>query len=564
MVSTRQMSIVGSGNGGSDGAGPSHAEPVAVSRVTRHSSALMPGGSSPHASTSKCTSILPAPKTYTTNLLNLPVELIEKIICSLGYKSVSHLRMVNRQFNNICSSVLNSTFQRLQNQMLHRFQSIKAKMPRRESARRSHPLACESDIIETLHMRLSLLQMTFGKHIERKHCCFFPGEILDEVYSILSYLKTTTKLARPYKVTDELFDLTTMAMEYFKEHIEPNLPEITYFGTDFFDITTAFSPGESSKSYMCLDSPPPSGFESSSSQPAGARVSDRRVSALNMYMEESLPPSPPPPQSNMVLRKRIHRIKQGMKKYNDQLSALRNDLRNCKRKTALQQKQIAEQQKQIAEQQKQTLEYANRLDDYDKKNEETSRKFQTLLQELNKCKTELQYWRSRSPAVPPLCAECGASLRLSPAPSLAQWSAGSSAEVAENEVGGGDAEVLAAPSAPPDTPTELPRTELKPEPKPKPDVKPESKAKPEVKVEPKSKPEVKAEVKSKPEAKASGSGRGEGKPESSSKSCSEAAGDAPAPHAHSHSPGAARRRASADAGATPERKKRRLTRPRKL
>lgn len=42
-------------------------------------------------------------------------------------------------------------------------------------------------------------------------------------------------------MTDELFDLTTMAMEYFKEHIEPNLPEITYFGTDFFDITTAFS-----------------------------------------------------------------------------------------------------------------------------------------------------------------------------------------------------------------------------------------------------------------------------------------------------------------------------------
>lgn len=39
----------------------------------------------------------------------------------------------------------------------------------------------------------------------------------------------------------------------------------------------------------------------------------------------------------------------------------------------------------------------------------------TYLQELNKCKTELQYWRSRSPAVPPLCAECGASLRLSPA-----------------------------------------------------------------------------------------------------------------------------------------------------
>ncbi|KAI5637438.1 f-box domain-containing protein [Phthorimaea operculella] len=396
----------------------------------------MPGGSSPHASSSKCSSIVPAPRPYSTNLLDLPIEVHEKIFSYLGFKTVSQMRMVNRQFNTICSSVLNSTFQRLQNQMLHRFQAIKAKMPRRESARRSHPLACESDIIETLHMRLSLLQMTFGKHIERKHCCFFPGEILDEVYSILAYLKTTTKLARPYKVTDELFDLTTMAMEYFKEHIEPNLPEITYFGTDFFDITTAFSPGESSKSYMCLDSPPPSGFEAQ--QQAGPSTSERRGSALNSYsymeeslppsppppqsnmvlrkrihrikqgmknysymeeslppsppppqsnmvlrkrihrikqgmknysyMEESLPPSPPPPQSNMVLRKRIHRIKQGMKKYNDQLASLRSDLRGYSR------------QKQIAEQQKQTLEYATRLDDYDKKNEETSRKFQTLLQ----------------------------------------------------------------------------------------------------------------------------------------------------------------------------------------
>ncbi len=38
-------------------------------------------------------------------------------------------------------------------------------------------MARESDIVETLHMRLTLLQMTFGKHIERKHVCFFAGEV---------------------------------------------------------------------------------------------------------------------------------------------------------------------------------------------------------------------------------------------------------------------------------------------------------------------------------------------------------------------------------------------------
>lgn len=140
----------------------------------------------------------------------------------------------------ICAHRLNSTFQRLQTQMLNKFQQIKSKMPRRESARRNHHLACESDIIETLHMRLTLLQMSFGKHIERKHCCFFPGEILDEVYNILHYIKVTPKLGRPYKVTDELFDLSTMAMEYFKEKIEPELPEIAYFSTKFLDFSGGF------------------------------------------------------------------------------------------------------------------------------------------------------------------------------------------------------------------------------------------------------------------------------------------------------------------------------------
>lgn len=66
-------------------------------------------------------------------------------------------------------------------------------------------------------------------------------QILDEVYRILYYIKVTPKLQRPYKVTDELFDLSTMAMEYFKEYIEPTLPEIPYFGADFLDLAGTFS-----------------------------------------------------------------------------------------------------------------------------------------------------------------------------------------------------------------------------------------------------------------------------------------------------------------------------------
>lgn len=95
-------------------------------------------------------------------------------------------------------------------------------------------------------------------------------------------------------------------------------------------------------------------------------------------------------------------------RYNNQLSVLRTDLRFCKRKSTDQAKQITELQNMLAEQQKQTLEYANRLDENDKKSEEMSSKISTLLQELNKCKIELHYYRSKSPSTPIcICNNCG-------------------------------------------------------------------------------------------------------------------------------------------------------------
>lgn len=131
-------------------------------------------------------------------------------------------------------SLFCSEFQSLRNYTQQLFQAIKSQMPRRESARRKHALAHEYDIMETLNMRLTLLQMTFHKHIKQSHCCFFAGEVLDEVHRILIYLRTTPILERAHKVTDELFDLSTMAMEYFKEFIEPYLPDINYIGDYHF------------------------------------------------------------------------------------------------------------------------------------------------------------------------------------------------------------------------------------------------------------------------------------------------------------------------------------------
>lgn len=56
------------------------------------------------------------------------------------------------------------------------------------------------------------------------------------MYNILNYIRTTPKLGRPYIIIEELFDLSTMAMEYFKEHLESTLPEIAYFSKDFLDF----------------------------------------------------------------------------------------------------------------------------------------------------------------------------------------------------------------------------------------------------------------------------------------------------------------------------------------
>lgn len=113
---------------------------------------------------------------------------------------------------------------------------------------------------------------------------------------------------------------------------------------------------------MCLDSAPLSVGSGKTGNISGEEGSPPHCSDDPALLE----PSVSPPQSNMVLRKRIRKIKQGMKRYNSQLTLMRRDLKSCKAK--------------IAEQQKQIVEYATRLDDNDKKNEETSRKFSTLLQ----------------------------------------------------------------------------------------------------------------------------------------------------------------------------------------
>jgi F-box protein 28 len=63
-----------------------------------------------------------------------------------------------------------------------------------------------------------------------------------------------------------------------------------------------FSASSTAKNYLCLDSPPHTSISKGDESPNHANG-----------IEEQTPE--PLPQSNMVLRKRIRKIKQGMKRY---------------------------------------------------------------------------------------------------------------------------------------------------------------------------------------------------------------------------------------------------------
>ena len=60
-------------------------------------------------------------------LVELPAEILIKILQYMNFKENSTVRLVCRRLNELCAARLNSTFQRLQSNMLVRFQTIKVR-----------------------------------------------------------------------------------------------------------------------------------------------------------------------------------------------------------------------------------------------------------------------------------------------------------------------------------------------------------------------------------------------------------------------------------------------------
>jgi F-box protein 28 len=108
--------------------------------------------------------------------------LVEKnsyIIYEANLKNISSLKQVCRQFDRICRKLLNRGFNLMEKYHAQCLRAVKSKLPRRESERRSHPLARHCDILTAIETRISMLSMTFIKYVDLNVCCFIPGKVIN-------------------------------------------------------------------------------------------------------------------------------------------------------------------------------------------------------------------------------------------------------------------------------------------------------------------------------------------------------------------------------------------------
>ena len=172
-------------------------------------------------------------------MLELPDTAFELVLRFLSFEAVAKLRRVSRRFNCTGKHLLNKGFKNAEKYHMKclkvaprvskagltvDFQDVKALLPRRESERRNHKLSRHCDILTAIETRLSLLNMTFMKYVDLDLCCFIPGKVIDEIYSVLRSLQTEEQPPRAYEILQELRDISSMSMEFFEETIVPGLP----------------------------------------------------------------------------------------------------------------------------------------------------------------------------------------------------------------------------------------------------------------------------------------------------------------------------------------------------
>jgi len=179
-------------------------------------------------------------------LESMPDIVFEQILGFISFHELATFRRVSRKFNNTCSRLLNQGFKAAEKFHGKCLKDVKAKLPRRESERRNHKLSRHSDILSAIETRISLLSMTFLKYVDNNICCFIPGKVIDEIFSVLRVIERTMKKPdsstskednppRAFEILQELRDISSMAMEYFDDKIVPGLkvPSPMKYGSPF-------------------------------------------------------------------------------------------------------------------------------------------------------------------------------------------------------------------------------------------------------------------------------------------------------------------------------------------
>jgi len=259
----------------------------------------------------------------------LPDTVFEQTLMMLSYHEIAQLRRVNKRFDTTCMALLNKGFRSAERYHTKCLKEVKAKLPRRESERRNHKLSRHCDILTAIETRISLLSMTFLKYVDLSLCCFIPGKVIDEIFSVLRTIQADENPPRAYEILQELRDISSMAMEYFDEKIVPCLKVQLPLSPLKFGGTGQYNLGGQYSSEITRIVSHGSGFSLSLRYPD----SPQTPPGPSRYLEapHSEPPRPNPrsllwdfsqvSQSNKKLSKKTNRVVTKLKRQADTYKA---------------------------------------------------------------------------------------------------------------------------------------------------------------------------------------------------------------------------------------------------
>lgn len=190
-------------------------------------------------------------------LLDLPDCMLYQLLDYMPYNDVAQLRQVNmmctpffvykpkfhpddlahsrddlssaqvsRRFNGICQAHLNTGFVKLGKLIERDLKNVQARLPRRVSQRRSSTISVLANTLMSVDTQLQILGLVFNSHIREGACCFMSGKVIDEAYSVRRILFANALLNKPInqiELLEELRDLSSMAVEYFKGRLLPDM-----------------------------------------------------------------------------------------------------------------------------------------------------------------------------------------------------------------------------------------------------------------------------------------------------------------------------------------------------